>query len=84
MLFRSEPLKLPFDKLDKDLDLYRGNLEKLAMAQETMRDILEAERKQREQRAKAKEDAKLGKDAEAEKPEEAAASSSAADQKASE
>ncbi|MGD1938697.1 MAG: photosystem II biogenesis protein Psp29 [Cyanophyceae cyanobacterium] len=79
-----EPLKLPFDKLDKDLDLYRGNLEKLAMAQETMRDILEAERKQREQRAKAKEDAKLGKDAEAEKPEEAAASSSAADQKASE
>lgn len=53
-----EALKLPNDKLTKDLDLYRSNLEKLAMAQETMKDVLEAERKQREQRAKAREEKK--------------------------
>ncbi|MEM9244396.1 MAG: photosystem II biogenesis protein Psp29 [Cyanobacteria bacterium P01_F01_bin.153] len=74
------PLKLPLDKLDKDLELYRGNLEKLAMAQETMKDILEAERKQREQRAKAKEEAKLAQDVETAKPEEATATGSAVDQ----
>ncbi|MEM9770261.1 MAG: photosystem II biogenesis protein Psp29 [Cyanobacteria bacterium P01_D01_bin.73] len=79
-----EPLNLPADKLDKDLELYRGNLEKLAMAQETMKDILEAERKQREQRAKAKEES--GKEVDSEKGEEAEAAatgSTAADQKAS-
>ncbi len=83
-----DPLKLPFDKLDKDLDLYRGNLEKLAMAQETMKDILEAERKQREQRAKAKEEAKLAKEnkvAESDEAETTASGSgSTADQKTSE
>ncbi|MEM1425453.1 MAG: photosystem II biogenesis protein Psp29 [Cyanobacteria bacterium P01_H01_bin.130] len=53
-----DALKLPTDKLTKDLELYRSNLEKLAMAQETMKDVLEAERKKREQRAQAKEEAK--------------------------
>lgn len=40
------------EKMQKDLDLYRSNLEKLAQAQEVMKDMLEADRKQREERAK--------------------------------
>ena len=50
----AEQLSLPADKVDKDLELYRSNLEKMAQAQEVMKDILEAERKKREQRAQAK------------------------------
>lgn len=47
-------LALPADKVDKDLELYRSNLDKMAQAQEVMKDILAAERKKREQRAQAK------------------------------
>ncbi|MEO0351795.1 MAG: photosystem II biogenesis protein Psp29 [Cyanobacteria bacterium P01_A01_bin.15] len=47
-------LALPVDKVDKDLELYRSNLDKMAQAQEVMKDILAAERKKREQRAQAK------------------------------
>ncbi|MBX2862822.1 MAG: photosystem II biogenesis protein Psp29 [Leptolyngbyaceae cyanobacterium MAG.088] len=50
----AEMLALPADKVDKDLELYRSNLDKMAQAQEVMKDILEAERKKREQRAQAK------------------------------
>lgn len=50
----AEMLALPAEKVDKDLELYRSNLDKMAQAQEVMKDILEAERKKREQRAKAK------------------------------
>ncbi|MGD1952115.1 MAG: photosystem II biogenesis protein Psp29 [Leptolyngbyaceae cyanobacterium] len=50
----AEKLSLPADKVDKDLELYRSNLDKMAQAQEVMKDILEAERKKREQRAQAK------------------------------
>ncbi|MBT9315266.1 photosystem II biogenesis protein Psp29 [Leptothoe spongobia] len=53
----AEMLALPAEKVDKDLELYRSNLEKMAQAQEVMKDILEAERKKREQRAQAKKDA---------------------------
>ncbi|MEM9265017.1 MAG: photosystem II biogenesis protein Psp29 [Cyanobacteria bacterium P01_F01_bin.13] len=53
----AEMLALPVDKVDKDLELYRSNLDKMAQAQEVMKDILEAERKKREQRAQAKTDA---------------------------
>lgn len=53
----AEMLALPSDKVDKDLELYRSNLEKMAQAQEVMKDILEAERKKREQRAQAKREA---------------------------
>ena len=42
------------DKFQKDLELYRGNLEKLAQAQQVMEDILKADRKKQEERAKAK------------------------------
>jgi photosystem II biogenesis protein Psp29 len=50
----AEMLALPAEKVDKDLELYRSNLDKMAQAQEVMKDILEAERKKREQRAQAK------------------------------
>ncbi len=50
----AEMLALPAEKVDKDLELYRSNLDKMAQAQEVMQDILEAERKKREQRAQAK------------------------------
>ncbi|MGI0487622.1 photosystem II biogenesis protein Psp29 [Pantanalinema rosaneae CENA516] len=46
-------LKLPDDKVQKDLELYRGNLDKLAQAQAVMEDILKADRKKREQQANA-------------------------------
>jgi photosystem II biogenesis protein Psp29 len=47
-------LNLPEDKLQKDLDLYRSNLEKMAQARIVMEDALRAERKKREEREKAK------------------------------
>jgi photosystem II biogenesis protein Psp29 len=50
-----EPLKLNFEKVQKDLELYRSNLEKIAQAQIVMQDILKADQKKREERAKAKE-----------------------------
>lgn len=50
-----EALKISSDKLQKDLDLYLSNLDKMNQAQAVMKDILEAERKKREQRAQAKE-----------------------------
>ena len=43
-------LNLSSDKLTKDLELYRSNLEKFAQAQEVMKDMLAAERKKREER----------------------------------
>jgi hypothetical protein len=42
------------DKLQKDLDLYRSNLEKMTQARIVMEDTLKAERKKREDREKAK------------------------------
>ncbi|MBU6230116.1 MAG: photosystem II biogenesis protein Psp29 [Cyanobacteria bacterium REEB459] len=51
--YLGDRLHLPADKLSKDIDLYRRNLEKLAQAQEVMQDILAAERKKREERLQA-------------------------------
>jgi len=48
-----EGLNLSTDKLTKDLELYRSNLEKFAQAQEVMKDMLAAERKKREERQQA-------------------------------
>ncbi|GAB4356440.1 MAG: photosystem II biogenesis protein Psp29 [Cyanophyceae cyanobacterium] len=45
-----EALHLPTEKLEKDLELYRSNLEKLSQAREALADTLEAERKRRAQR----------------------------------
>ncbi|MEB3337374.1 MAG: photosystem II biogenesis protein Psp29 [Leptolyngbyaceae bacterium] len=49
-----EALHLPIDKLQKDLDLYRSNLEKMAQARLVMEDLLKADRKQQEKRAQEK------------------------------
>lgn len=51
----AEALKLPADKLQKDLEVYRSNLDKFAQAQLVMADIMAAERKRKEQRQKDKE-----------------------------
>jgi photosystem II biogenesis protein Psp29 len=50
----AEALNISFDKIQKDLELYRSNLDKIAQAQQVMSDILEADRKKKEERAKAK------------------------------
>ncbi len=50
----ADALPLSFDKLQKDLELYRSNLDKMAQAQVMMADILAADRKKREERAQAK------------------------------
>ncbi|MBW4620207.1 MAG: photosystem II biogenesis protein Psp29 [Cyanosarcina radialis HA8281-LM2] len=48
-------LHLPTEKLQKDLELYRSNLEKLSQMQLAIEDALNADRKKREQRAREKE-----------------------------
>ncbi len=52
-------LHLPDDKLSKDLDLYRSNLDKMAQAAIVMADMIAAERKRREQRAAEKSESKV-------------------------
>ncbi|HEY9750908.1 MAG TPA: photosystem II biogenesis protein Psp29 [Allocoleopsis sp.] len=59
----SAQLHLPEDKVQKDLELYRSNLEKMVQAQAALQDILNADRKQREQRAQAKGEASVPSDA---------------------
>jgi photosystem II biogenesis protein Psp29 len=49
-----EALHLPTDKVQKDLDAYRSNLDKLVQMEAVMADLAEAERKKREQRAQEK------------------------------
>lgn len=46
-------LRVPEDKIQKDLELYRSNLEKMAQAQAVMADILKADKKKREERLQA-------------------------------
>jgi photosystem II biogenesis protein Psp29 len=50
----SVALNLPADKLGKDLDSYRSSLAKLVQMQAAMADIIEADRKKREQREQDK------------------------------
>ncbi|HEY9607187.1 MAG TPA: photosystem II biogenesis protein Psp29 [Allocoleopsis sp.] len=50
----SKTLHLPEDKLQKDLELYRSNLEKMAQVKSAIEDALKADRKKREQRAQDK------------------------------
>ena len=49
-----ESLHLPIDKMKKDLEAYRSNLDKLAQMEAVMADAIEADRKKREQRAQEK------------------------------
>jgi photosystem II biogenesis protein Psp29 len=58
---RNEPFKeicnalnLSEDKVQKDLELYRSNLEKMSQAQAVIAEALAADRKKREERAQAK------------------------------
>lgn len=44
-------LNLPVDKVKKDLELYRSNLDKMIQAQKIMAELVEIERKRREQAA---------------------------------
>ena len=55
----ADGLHLPDDKLSKDLDLYRSNLDKMAQAAIVMADMIAADRKRREQRAAEKADTKV-------------------------
>jgi len=55
----SEALHLDGDKVQKDLELYRSNLEKMIQAQIVLEDIIKADRKKKEERAKAKGDAAI-------------------------
>ena len=50
----SSSLKISQDKLQKDLELYRSNLDKMEQAQAVLKDILAADRKKRAEREKAK------------------------------
>lgn len=50
----AESLSISFDKLQKDVELYTSNLDKMEQAKVLMAEMLEAERKKREERATAK------------------------------
>jgi photosystem II biogenesis protein Psp29 len=49
-----EAMHLPTEKLQKDLDTYRSNLDKLVQMEAVMADLADAERKKREKRAQEK------------------------------
>ncbi len=49
-----EAMHLPTDKVQKDLDTYRSNLDKLVQMEAVMADLAEAERKKREKREQSK------------------------------
>jgi photosystem II biogenesis protein Psp29 len=44
----SDVLSLPFEKIQKDLDLYRSNLEKMSQILSLMQDVLQSDRKKRD------------------------------------
>lgn len=52
----AENLGLPGEKMNKDLELYRSNLEKMDQLLKVIEDVLEASRKQREKRAQEKQE----------------------------
>ena len=49
-----QALNLSEEKVQKDLELYRSNLEKMVQVQAAMADVLAADRKKREERAQSK------------------------------
>lgn len=72
----SASLNLPEDKIQKDLELYLSNLEKMIQAQIVLEDILKADRKKREERAKAKAEPDAGDSSTTEAPKDEAPSGS--------
>jgi photosystem II biogenesis protein Psp29 len=73
----AQALNLPEEKFQKDLELYRSNLEKMAQAQSVIEDVIKAERKKREQRAEAQKQAATESIEEAETPKDETSSSEA-------
>ncbi|WP_040655274.1 photosystem II biogenesis protein Psp29 [Rubidibacter lacunae] len=71
-----EALSLPREKFEKDLDLYRSNLEKMEQARLAIEDALLSSRKQRERRQQERAAAESSGDTEASPVEEATDSSS--------
>lgn len=53
----AEALNLPEERLQKDLDIYRGNLEKMSQLLIVLQDAIEADRKKREKRLEEKQKA---------------------------
>jgi photosystem II biogenesis protein Psp29 len=72
----AQSLNLPADKQLKDLEQYRGNLEKLAQARKTLEEIVESERRRRQQASTDKENADKDKEAAPAEAESASASES--------
>jgi photosystem II biogenesis protein Psp29 len=68
-------LHLSGDRLDKDLELYRGNLDKMVQAQQAIADSIAADRKRRDQREQDKANAAAVTDAAADSPIEVATAS---------
>ena len=66
----ADKLNISSEKMKKDLDIYRGSLEKMEQLLKVIEDVLEASRKQREKREQEKQD-KLAKKAEPTKDTEA-------------
>ncbi|MEM6449497.1 MAG: photosystem II biogenesis protein Psp29 [Cyanobacteria bacterium P01_D01_bin.105] len=71
----AEALGFNSELLIKDVELYRGNLEKMAQAQEVMKDMIEAEKKKQAQREKDKAERAAKKESEAKAAAEASAES---------
>jgi photosystem II biogenesis protein Psp29 len=53
----AEPLNLSASKIQKDLELYRSNLDKLQQARKAMAEFIEGERRRQQQRAEAQQQA---------------------------
>lgn len=75
----AEAINLNEDLLKKDIDLYRGNLEKMAQAQEVMKDMIEAEKKKKAKREEERKQRAEAKAAEANAAENAAENASTTD-----
>ncbi|MFP4132668.1 MAG: photosystem II biogenesis protein Psp29 [Halothece sp.] len=56
-----QALNLPKEKMDKDLDLYRSNLEKMQQARSVLDDVIKSDRKQRERRQQKTSDIEIEK-----------------------
>ena len=56
-----QALNLPKEKVDKDLDLYRSNLEKMQQARSVLEDVVKSDRKQRERRQQKESEIELEK-----------------------
>jgi photosystem II biogenesis protein Psp29 len=65
----SAPLNLAAGKIQKDLELYRSNLDKLQQARKAIAEFIEGERRRQEKRAEEQQAAAAAASASAEKPE---------------